>query len=147
MGVFLLSASTQSNDGDISENNGASDIGIIKLNSSGNIDWIKIFGGSNYDGVNNNSILELENGYAFIGYIESEDAGVSGKIGKYDIWIAELDLEGNITNYTIMGSTENDFPYSFVSHSNGYTILSKIGAVTSDFDSPGIWVFSLRLRR
>ncbi len=142
-GGFLLSATTESSDGDIPKNNGSGDILLVKLSANGNIEWTKTYGGSAYDGVNRNSIVELENGYAFVGYTTSDDAGIPGRIGSTDIWLAEIDDNGNITKSVAIGSTENDFHYSFVKSNSGYVVLSKIGAKTATFDKPGVWVFEV----
>lgn len=142
-GGFLLTATTESNDGDIPENRGLGDIMIAKLNSGGDIEWIKTYGGSEYEGVNNNSLIQLENGYAFIGYTKSEDANISGKVALADIWLVEADNNGNIVNSFAIGSTENDYAFSFVKSSFGYVILSKIGASTENFEKPGIWIFEV----
>ncbi len=142
-GGFLLGASSESNDGDISGNKGSADIAILKLSGSGDIEWVKTYGGSDYDGINHNSIIELENGYSFIGFSRSEDADIPGKVGLDDIWLVELDNAGNINNSFALGSTGNDYPYSFVKSNAGYVVLSKIGAATTDFDKPGIWVFEV----
>ena len=142
-GGFLLCATTESNDGDILENKGLGDITIFKLNGNGDIGWQKTFGGSDYDGINNNSLIKLENGYAFVGYAKSQDADIDGKVGLDDIWLVEIDNNGNIDNSFALGSVENDYPYSFVKSNAGYVVLSKIGAKTNDFDRPGIWLFEV----
>ncbi len=142
-GGFLLSATTESDDGDILENKGLGDILIAKLNAGGNIEWTKTYGGSEYDGVNKHSIIKLEIGYAFIGHTESDDANIAGRVGLSDLWLVEIDNNGNIDNSFALGSTENDYAYSFVKSNSGYVILSKIGAKTNNFDKPGIWIFEV----
>lgn len=142
-GGFLLSASSDSNDGNISNNKGLSDILIVKLNADGIIEWTKTYGGSEYDGVNKSSLIKLENGYSIIGFTESNDADIDGNAGLSDIWLMEIDNNGNIVNSFTIGSTQNDSPYSFVKSPSGYVILSKIGAATTDFNKPGIWIFEV----
>jgi hypothetical protein len=46
---YVISASSRSSDGDLTENFGESDIWIVKLNSIGDIDWQKSIGGPNAD--------------------------------------------------------------------------------------------------
>lgn len=142
-GGFLLGASTESSDGDIPGNKGSADIAIFKLTGNGDIEWVKTYGGSDYDGINHHSLIELENGYAFIGFSKSEDAGIVGKAGLHDIWLVEIDNNGTVSKSLSLGSAENDYPYSFVRSSSGYVVLSKIGAATNDFDKAGIWVFEV----
>ena len=48
-GGYIVAGSTQSNDGDVSGNQGDIDGWIVKLNSTGAIEWQKAFGGSGWD--------------------------------------------------------------------------------------------------
>lgn len=62
-GGFIITGSTRSSNGDITENKGQNDAWVIKINNSGNLLWQKSLGGSNVDlaydaeELNDNSIL------------------------------------------------------------------------------------------
>ena len=142
-GGFLLSATTRSKDGDIPENKGESDITIIKLTENGDIEWVKTYGGSGYDGVNTRSLIKREEGYAFIGHTSSEDAGIPGKVGNRDIWLVEIDDNGNTGSSFALGSADDDYAYALVKSGAGYVVLSEIGAIADDFDKPGLWLFEV----
>ena len=48
-GNFVISGYTQSNDGDVSLNQGLEDFWLLEINSTGNIIWQKTYGGSDTD--------------------------------------------------------------------------------------------------
>jgi uncharacterized delta-60 repeat protein len=62
---------------------------IFKLNSDGNINWQKTYGGSQTDGFN--SIQQTSDG----GYIVAGNTTSFGA-GEYDIWLLKLDSNGSI---------------------------------------------------
>src|SRR4249919_3188265 len=49
-GGYIVAGHSGSNNGDVSGNHGSGDYWIVKLNSTGNIQWQKSLGGSGYDG-------------------------------------------------------------------------------------------------
>jgi hypothetical protein len=88
-GGYIAAGHSNSNDGDVTGNHGAEEYWISKLNSSGNFQWQKCFGGSNNDVAN--SIKETsDHGYIIGGYSNSDDGDVSGNQGSYDSWIVKL---------------------------------------------------------
>jgi len=44
---FIIGGETSSNDGDVNNNHGKSDIWVIKIDSIGNLLWQKCYGGNN----------------------------------------------------------------------------------------------------
>ena len=68
---------------------GGYDAWILKLNSNGNVDWQKTYGGSQADGFN--SIHQTTDG----GYIVAGNTTSFGD-GKQDIWLLKLDGTGSI---------------------------------------------------
>ncbi|HCZ37582.1 MAG TPA: hypothetical protein DHV26_16805 [Cytophagales bacterium] len=143
-GGYLFCATTSSNDGHIENNQGDADIWLLKLDQTGEIQWSKTYGGSNYDGVNSNSIFLNANGnYTIVGFTKSVDGDVNTHIGGDDIWVLEIDSQGEIIAQLTFGSAGNDYPFAITrSDENGYVILSKIGSSDATFDKPGIWVFN-----
>jgi type II secretory pathway pseudopilin PulG len=80
---------------------GDSDAFIIKLNSSGNIQWSKTIGGSNDDSIS--SIFQTsDGGYIAVGYTTSYGAGF------YDVFIIKLNSSGNIEWAKAMGGSNYD---------------------------------------
>src|SRR5690606_31857136 len=94
-GSFLAVGSASSNNGDVSQNFGFSDIWVTKLNGSGELIWEKSFGGSGSD--EGQTIAETgDGGFVVGGYTNSTDGDVSNPIGNLDFWIFKIDTNGNI---------------------------------------------------
>ncbi|MCK4289111.1 MAG: hypothetical protein KAW86_07905, partial [Bacteroidales bacterium] len=99
---YLICGGTINPDGIIQCNNyhGNADVLLVKLDSLRNIEWVNCYGGTYYDGAF--GLLELEDGYVFTGYTESNDGDVSGFHGipgdplGSDIWVVKIDFSGNI---------------------------------------------------
>jgi hypothetical protein len=125
---------------------------LLKLDSHGNIQWQNCYGGSGHDGIK--GLLELEEGYAFVGYGSSNDGDLtsSGWHGEADIWVAKLDLYGNIIWQKCFGGSSLESALNiFKTENNGFAIWgstrSKNGDVTnnhsiSDYDYD-LWYFKI----
>ena len=109
-GGFINCSYSTSNDGDVSGNHGGSDVWITKLNSSGNTQWRKSYGGS-WDDFANRAIQTRDGGYIFIGYTTSNDGDVSGNHGQGDLWIVKLTSNGNISWQKCYGGTGDEYAY------------------------------------
>jgi hypothetical protein len=90
---------TSSNDGDVTNNHGYYDYWMVKLDSQGNIEWQKTFGGTNQDGYNTitqqvdgaHSIQQTTDlGYVFAGYSKSNDGDVTVNHGDFDFWVVKV---------------------------------------------------------
>ncbi|TAH40726.1 MAG: T9SS type A sorting domain-containing protein [Bacteroidetes bacterium] len=92
---YVVAGYSKSNDGDLTINHGSRDFWVVKLNSSGSIQWQKSFGGTNDEWAS--SIKQtIDGGYMAAGTTESMDGDVSGNHGNLDYWIVKLDSVGNI---------------------------------------------------
>jgi hypothetical protein len=88
-GGYVLTGFTQSNDGDVSGNNGSSDVWVVKLDSLGNIQWQKCLGGAADEGANYIH-QTIDGGYILTGVTYSNDVDVSGNHGGGDVWLVKL---------------------------------------------------------
>jgi hypothetical protein len=106
-GGYILSGTTNSNNGDVTGNHGLTDFWVVKLNSSGTLTWQKCLGGTNYD--NNGAIQQtFDGGYITCGYSYSNDGDVSGNHGNDDYWVVKLDASGSLTWQNCLGGSGND---------------------------------------
>jgi uncharacterized delta-60 repeat protein len=96
---------------------GNRDFLIIKLNSSGNIQWSRAIGGTNYDRAL--SIQQTSDG----GYIVAGNTYSFGA-GNSDFLIIKLDSSGNIQWSRAIGGTNNDVAYSIQQTSDGGYIVA-----------------------
>ena len=126
------------------------DDGIIyKLDSLGNPEWHKCYGGSENDAFVR--ILSLVDGYLVAAYGKSNDGDLTGSgwHGGIDIWLIRTDLGGNIIWQKCYGGSDNDGPKKIFQTSDGGFMVFGI---THSFDGdvvgnpslgnePSIWIF------
>ena len=91
-GGYFLAGHSNSINGDISENNGAIDYWLLKINSEGELEWEKTYGGSSYDYCYDGKVT-TDGGYILAGKSSSFDGDVSGNHGN-DFWIVKTDNLG-----------------------------------------------------
>ncbi|MBV6484359.1 MAG: hypothetical protein KFKLKKLM_00856 [Flavobacteriales bacterium] len=120
---------------------------VIKLNSSGVIQWEKILGGSSSD--YSTSIQQtVDGGYIVAGYSESNDGDVIGNHGGYDYWVVKLTSTGTIVWQKSLGGTGDDGAYSIQQTTDGGFIVagsnnSIDGDVTVNLGGNDYWVVKL----
>jgi len=106
-GGYIVAGSSNSNDGDVTGNHGGSDYWIVKLSSSGAIQWQKSIGGSGDDWIANIE-LTSDGGYIVDGSSYSNDGDVSGNHGDLDYWIVKLSDIGTIQWQKCLGGSGSD---------------------------------------
>ncbi len=88
------------------------DVFLIKTDASGNIQWAKVYGGTNWDGAF--SVQQtLDGGYILAGYTNSFGAG------GYDPFLIKTDANGNIQWAKTYGGTGHDMFYHVQQTSDG----------------------------
>lgn len=99
-GGVILTGFTGSEDGDFAglELNGRTDILIHKLTSTGDTEWMKIYGGSQWE-TGTSIIQPSSGGYAITGSFFSNDADFQGMLrGESDIFIMFTDENGELNS-------------------------------------------------
>jgi hypothetical protein len=81
-GGYIVAGSTNSDDGDVSDNHGDYDIWVVKLNSTGVLQWQKCLGGTS-DELAYSIQQTTDDGYIIAGWTYSNDGDVSGLHGYY----------------------------------------------------------------
>lgn len=148
-GTFLLTASSSSNDGNITGNHGTAgytDGVLMKLDAAGNLLWSKCFGGSK-----NEELLDIEiiNGRTYLaGYANSTDGDIPPQQQNYDVWLLALDANGNKIFSKVYGGSQNDVAYSMTMGNNGSLTLagyttSNDGMVSGARGSQDYWVINI----
>lgn len=108
-GGYIMAGSSESSDGDVSGNKGSADYWIVKLSSSGALEWQKCLGGTEFEYAT--SIQQTtDGGYIVAGASTSNDGDVNGHHGTvgnsfYDYWIVKLSSSGSIEWQKSMGGT------------------------------------------
>jgi hypothetical protein len=126
-GQFLIVGDTRSQDINVSNNNGAADVWIIKMNTDGNLIWEKTIGGTSFDVARSVSKTQ-DNGFVISGSSRSLDAGFTNQ-GQNDALLLKIDSEGNLVWKQTIGGTEIDFFYDAV-QLNDATIIA-VGETSS----------------
>ena len=109
---------------------GFGDFWLIKIDSSGNMEWNKIFG--DYDLDRANSLVETsDGGFALAGYTNSFGAG------HYDFWLIKTDSSGNMEWNQTYGGVDQDIAWSLIQTSDeGFALAGdtlSFGAGDHDF--------------
>ena len=119
-GNFIIVGDTRSADKNVSKNNGAADIWVLKVSSEGNILWEKTIGGANFDAAR--AIYKTQdNGFLIAGSSRSLDNDFENK-GQNDALILKIDKNGNLLWQKIFGGSEIDFLYDVVELNNKWII-------------------------
>lgn len=136
---FLVVGSSYSNDGDVTGHHGfegeKTDYWIVKLDSLGDLQWQKSFGGTGFDQAL--SSIQVDDGsYLIAGYSASFDGDVVGNHGSADYWIIKIDTIGILIWQKCFGGTSTDNPYSLIGTEDDEIIV--VGQSSSNnFDVSG----------
>ena len=149
-GGYIVSCNTTSNDGDVSGYHGGRDCWIVKLNSSGTIQWQKTLGGT-YNEQSYNIQQTTDGGYIVGSSTYSNDGDVSGYHGGGDCWIVKLNNSGTIQWQKTLGGTGIDVSDEglniqqttdggYVVRSNTYSNDGDVSGYHGDWDC---WIVKL----
>jgi len=119
------------------------DIYLLKTNSSGNVQWSKVFGGSYAE--NGNSVIQTSDG----GYIVAGKT-VSYGAGNSDVYLVKTDSSGNVMWTKTFGGTAGDEAQSIQqTDDGGYIIVGKTSSsgagsydvylIKTDSDGNSLW--------
>ena len=149
-GGYIVAGRSNSNDGDVTGHHGITgypDYWIVKLNTTGNIEWQKSLGGSGWDVAN--SIQQTgDDGFIVAGYSTSNDGDVTGNHGSFDYWVVKLNGSGSIEWQKSLGGSDSDYAHSIQQTSDGGFIVagrghSNNGDATGNHGSSDFWVVKL----
>ncbi len=125
-GGYIFAGNTTSTDGDVSENFGASDFWVVKLDSEGNIEWEKSYGGSHYDDLSR-IIKNGDLGFILIGSSWSDDGDFQNNSGDSDVALAKIDNNGNLIWTKLYGGPEHDFGIGGIIDNSNQVIINSFG--------------------
>ena len=144
-GGYLITGTTNSPDNGTSE-----DVLVIKINSTGTVQWQKTLGGGNADTAYSSAAL-ADGGYIIAGATGSTDGDVTvDNHGMNDLWIVKLDNNGSIVWQKSYGGSNIEFTYgdSVKATPDGGIIVAAItqsndGDVTNHHGNQDFWVLKL----
>lgn len=119
-GGYIVAGESSSTDGDavghLPYNN--TDLWIVKINSTGNIQWQKSFGGYNSE-LAFDAKQTSDGGYIVAGATDSNSGDITQLYGEYDYWVLKLDSAGNLLWQKTFGGSGTDSAQSVIQTSDG----------------------------
>jgi hypothetical protein len=128
-GGFVITGNTFSNDIDVSKNNGASDIWLIKLDANGKKVWEKSYGGSEFDD-GQSVTLSKDGGFIITGNSKSSNSDSNSNAGENDIWLIKTDPQGNLEWQKTFGGSGLDYGFDAIESADGSIVL--VGETASE---------------
>jgi len=114
---------------------GETDVYVVKLDASGNLQWTKTIGGKDFeDGYS--LIQTADGGYAIAGHTKSFGAGGA------DVYVVKLDANGNLQWTKTIGGKDWDEGHSIIQTSDGGY---AIAGYTSSFGAGKLDVYVIKL--
>jgi len=112
-GNYLIVGDTRSNDFDVSNNNGAADLWLIKISPEGDLIWERNYGGTSFD--TGQSISKTQDGgFIISGSSRSSDGDLKENKGQNDAWVLKINAEGNLLWQKTIGGSNIDFAYDAI---------------------------------
>jgi hypothetical protein len=145
-GGLLLVGGTTSNDGQVSGNHGKSDVWVVKLDASNNIQWQRALGGTGND-VGFSGVQTKDGNYVILGVTDSADgdvkgihpvlASTKGIRTAQDAWVVKLDPSGqNILWQRCIGGRAIDTAGALLEGSDGSLVIAgETSSHDGDFKS------------
>ncbi len=131
-GGYAIAGHSESTDSDVVGNHGGVDYWVLKLNSSGTMQWQKSLGGGG-DDLAYSIIQTTDGGYAVAGTSNSDNFDVTGNHGGSDYWIVKLNSAGAIEWQKSLGGSGDDLAYSIVQTTDGgYAVAGRSSSADSD---------------
>jgi len=143
---LIIASRTESTDGNIEKNNGLSDIWVVKIDSTGDIEWENCYGGTGYESAC--SILQTEDGnYIISGTTDSNDLDVLDNHGGLDIWLIKITMNGDLIWQKCFGGSGDDYASTLIKNQEGYTIggttESEDGDISNNNGSKDFWLINI----
>ncbi|MGC9772393.1 hypothetical protein [Fervidobacterium islandicum] len=144
-GNFLIVGYTTSVDGDVQQNAGYWDVLVAKINPEGKILWLKTFGGAEED-IAYAGAEFVDGGFAIVGYTFSK---VDGQKGAADVWLIDIDNDGNLRWSKTYGGSLADYGYDVFIEEDGTilvvgTSFSRNGDLGINLGGSDIWLFKVK---
>ncbi len=145
---YILGGATTSSDADVVNNRGGRDAWVVKLSSTGNVQWQRCLGGTGWESAS--SIRQTaDKGYILGGNTFSNDGDVRGNHGGGDAWVAKLSSKGSVQWQRCFGGAEDDEARSIHQTTDkGYILAgfacSNNGDLAGNNGGLDIWVVKLK---
>lgn len=123
-GFAICGGTSSSNSGDVTFNHGYSDFWLVKTDASGNIEWQKCYGGTQYEKAFDIDVC-ADGGFIMAGFTASNDGDVAGNHSTdFDGWVMKTDALGNFQWQKCIGGTGQDGFYKVLQLANKNNLIS-----------------------
>lgn len=143
---YIIAASSDSKDFNISNNKGSYDFWIIKVASDGALVWEKSFGGSEIDEPRAISATNDGN-FIIVGDTRSSDQDISNNNGGADLWMLKISTNGNLIWEKTIGATSFDVARSISkTDDHGFVIAGNSRSSDAGFTNQGqndAWILKI----
>jgi Secretion system C-terminal sorting domain len=146
-GGYIVAGTTQSEQGQVTGNHGWNDAWVIKLSSTGDLEWQRAYGGSGWEEAH--SIQQTtDGGYIFAGIAELNNGEVTGAHGGLDYWVVKISDVGEIEWQKTFGGSSEDIANSIKQTTDGGFVIagstqSSDGDVIGNHGNEDFWVIKL----
>lgn len=131
-GGFVIAGSSDSSGVDVGGNNGGYDYWIVKVDSSGNLQWESNYGGAGTDFAFSVD-RTADGGFVTVGYSDSADGDVGSNQGGADAWVVKVDSSGSFEWENNFGGSDADRGRSVVRSSDGgIAVLGEVASSDGD---------------
>lgn len=122
--------------GVVMNHHGGKDGFVLKLNSTGNLQWLSCLGGSNDETIN--MVKQLSDGsFILVGTSASNNGDVGVAYGAKDVWVVKLSASGALLWSKVIGGMSNEEANAFVPTADGGYIVAGYSFSTSIISSIG----------
>ena len=155
-GLIILSR-ISSGGGDISQFFGDVDNWVCKIDSIGNIQWEKTLGNQGHE--NGLRLRYASDSSFFVLAGVNEDGGMvdcncheNESILDLDVWLVEMDLNGNILRQLCYGGTGHEFAYDLTKTEDGFVFAAQtdsydgdVSGVHGSYGKSDFWIVKINL--
>jgi len=146
-GGYIVTGTTNSNDGDFTSNHGGYDAWVMKLSDTGAIQWQRTYGDTGTD-IAQAIQQTFDSGYIVAGYSNSTAGDVTGNHGGFDYWILKISSLGDIQWENTYGGSNDDIAAAIQQTTDsGYivagTTFSDDSEITANYGQSDAWIIKL----
>lgn len=147
-GGYIVAGYTTSNDGNVTQHKGEKDFWIVKIDTNGNLQWQKTYGGTENDWAS--SIKQTsDGGFIIAGTSQSQNGDITNPFGNTDYWVVKTDNQGNLQWQKSYGGSSTDTANDIQLTSDGGYILIGLSNssnglhTTASLGGSDIWVVKI----
>ncbi len=147
-GILDVSASGgQGNTSRSSNRHAGGDYWALKLNSSGDIEWSRYFGG-NFTDTPEDVAQTDDNGFIIVGGSDSDDTDISSNIGAYDFWVIKISATGDLVWEKSFGGSQIDEARAIAKSDDGNFLIvgdtrSNDNDISENKGAADLWIIKI----